>query len=107
MKKKVINDNEVVTRSILREELRKELQKELQNYPTRQDLQNALQDALKEYPTREEFRIYRDEILNKLDYIVGELQQAREDRIFIGHDITNLKETDTDHEKRLKILEAK
>lgn len=46
----------------------------------------------------EKARGYRDDILNKMDEMMGELEQIREDQMFIHHDLK-------DHEKRITKLE--
>lgn len=43
-------------------------------------------------------RKYRDDVLTKLDEVMGELIAAREEREFMNHDIR-------DHEKRITKLE--
>src|SRR5258706_4078541 len=46
----------------------------------------------------EAFRSYRDDVLTRMDKDAGELEQIREDQVFITHDIK-------DHEKRITKLE--
>jgi len=48
---------------------------------------------------------FRSDMFTRFDEIIGELAQGREDRLFIDHNIAQLKETDEDHEARLKELE--
>jgi len=55
-----------------------------------------VEDLLKEY---------RSDMFTRFDEVVGKLDQIREDHLFMNHDIHELKETDADHEKRLKKLE--
>ena len=50
-------------------------------------------------------RGYRDEILTKLDGVMGELQTIREDAVIGGHHTSKIREQVHDHEKRLKHLE--
>lgn len=45
------------------------------------------------------FREYRDEVLNRMDKDASELEQIREDQVFLHHDIKN-------HEERIVKLEA-
>lgn len=47
-------------------------------------------------------RNYRDEVLTRMDGIVGELQTMREEKVVGGYQI---EETMNDHEKRIKKLE--
>lgn len=75
MKRKSVDDTELVTRGILKDELQREL------------------------------RELRSDIFTKLDQIVGTLDQMREDHLFLAHDVRNLEETTTDHERRLTKLE--
>lgn len=108
MKRNTIDDNEV-TRGILREELnglRKELKEEFRKYPTREEFRHELIEALKNHPTKDEFREYRSEMLTRLDQIVGDLAQMREDREFTNYEIRQLKATDEDHERRLTKIET-
>lgn len=117
MKQKKVDDTPVT---------KNDLVKALDNYPTKKDLAKAL----KNHPTRAEFvrelskhpthtdladtearidenaRQYRDQILNKMDGIVGELAQIREDRLFDEHDKVGLQEKVDNHEKRIGKLEA-
>lgn len=48
---------------------------------------------------------YRDEILGKLDKVVGELETMREDRKLAVHQTSELREEIENHEKRIKRLE--
>ncbi len=48
---------------------------------------------------------FRSDMFTRFDEIVGKLDQIREDQLFMNHDINELKETDAEHEKRLKVLE--
>ena len=72
----------------------------LNDYPTKMDMREA------EFRTDEKARQYRDEILTRLDGVMGELAQQREDRVFEEHDVKVLKERVGDHEKRIIKLEA-
>lgn len=101
MKQKIIDDNEVVTRGILREVLKEELS----NYPTKIQLEIKLDNLEKRIDDKA--RGYRDEILTKMDQILGELAQIREDNHFRDRDIRELKKTDRDHEKRIKKIEKR
>lgn len=40
---------------------------------------------------------FRSDIYTRLDQIVNELAQIREDQLFMNHDIKQLKEIDTNH----------
>jgi hypothetical protein len=48
---------------------------------------------------------FRSDMFTRFDEIIGELAQIREDKLFMDHDIRKLKETDDDHEARIKKLE--
>ena len=118
MKQKIIDDATPVTKGILRGEL--------QNYPTKKELRQILDDKLQNYSTKVEMGIafenlrgavrgdveqlltqFRSEMFSRFDQVVGELAQGREDKLFIDHDIRQLKETDEDQEKRLKKVEKR
>ncbi len=47
----------------------------------------------------ERFQEYRDEVLTRMDKDAGELEQIREDQVFMNHDIKN-------HEERIARLET-
>ncbi|MEK7571734.1 MAG: hypothetical protein AAB553_05670 [Patescibacteria group bacterium] len=97
MKSKQQYDDKVVTRGILREELK--------CYATKEDVREILDDKLKDYPTKEDFLQFRSDIFSKFDQVIGQYAQIQEDKIFIEHDIRQLKKTDADHENRIKELE--
>lgn len=59
-------------------------------------LQNEFEKFGREVDERA--RGYRDEILTKMDEMMGELEQIREDQAFTRHDIAN-------HEKRITKFE--
>lgn len=82
-----------------------DLKKALLNHPTHLDLKIAIQES--EARQDERARRYRDEILSKLDQIVGELAQIREDRLFETHDQRMMESQIIDHEERIKKLEKK
>ena len=48
---------------------------------------------------------YRDEILTKLDGVMGELQAMREENTVGAHQTRELREQVNDHEKRIEHLE--
>ncbi len=50
-------------------------------------------------------RQYRDQILTRLDEVMGELQNIREDNAIGSHQISELGKTTNNHEKRIKKLE--
>lgn len=110
------------------------LKRVLRDYPTKKDLEEALDKRLSDYPTKKELkeelrkesaslkdwvsdgfehvietldehiREYRDEIMTKMDGIVGELQTMRGE-ITVG--FHQDKEQLDDHEKRITKLEAR
>ncbi len=115
MKQKVIDDAPV-TRSVLRKEIQRELKKALSNYPTKAEFREELsrrptiiQVEMMLEDTKldidEKARQYRDEILTRMDQIVGELAQIREDRLFERHEKKELQGHIDDHEGRIKELE--
>lgn len=105
MKQKIVNDDPI-TKSIFKaelKELKSEFKKELSNYPTNAKVEMMLEKS--ERRTDEKARGYRDEILTKMDQIIGELAQIREDRLFEKHGKRELEKQLDDHEKRIKKLE--
>jgi len=50
-------------------------------------------------------RGYHDEILMRMDQVIGELERKREDREFEKYDVRTLKETVNNHEKRITKIE--
>lgn len=99
MNKKVAN-LEPVTEEKLREVLTA--------YPTKKDVEFIVDSKIDGLETRidEKARSYRDEILTRLDGVMGELAQIREDRVFEEHDVKVLKEKADDNGKRIEKLEA-
>ncbi|GEM_PF-3415336 len=53
----------------------------------------------------EKAKEYRDQILTKLDGVMGELESMREDAVIGTHQISELRKQGADHEKRIKRLE--
>ena len=47
----------------------------------------------------------RSDMFIRFDQLVGQLEQIREDQLFMSHDIKTLKATDNEHEGRIKKLE--
>ncbi len=116
--KQITDDQTQVTKAILQETLKIEFKKELENYPTKTDLNKALNN----YPTKvdmkiemdqlemrmdDKARIYRDQILTKMDQIIGELAQMREERAFDRFDKKTLEKKVANHEERITKLENK
>ncbi len=95
MTKQLHDENDLVTKGYLK--------KEFKHYPTRIEMQMAL-DSL-ERRMDEKLQAVKDEILTKLDYIIGELAQMRQEILFLNRDIRDLRATDADHEKRIGKLE--
>lgn len=54
---------------------------------------------------RNELRVYHDEIMTKLDEIVGELQTMREENTIGAYQTPEIRNQVEDHERRLKRLE--
>lgn len=50
-------------------------------------------------------KAYRDQILAKMDEVLGELQDMREENIIGTHHIRELRKADANHERRIKKLE--
>jgi hypothetical protein len=104
MKSKIKNkDDEIVTRKILDEVLDEKFKEKLSNYPTRVEVEIMFEKWT--YKIDENARRYRDEVLTKMDQIVGELAQMREDREFDRYDKRRTEEQFDDHEKRIRKLE--
>lgn len=111
MKQKA-EDDTIIAKKVLQEEIhialsnyptKEDLKKELSNYPDRGEVKMMLEDL--EVKIDEKARGYRDQILTKMDQVVGELAQLREDRLFEKHDKKELEESIDDHEERIKKLE--
>jgi len=129
MKQKMANDTFVtkidLNKALSNHPTKDDLKKALANHPTKDDLKKALANhptkddlirTLNNYSMKfdlkdteirldEKARQYRDEILTKMDQIVGELAQIREDRLFEKHEKREFQEQIGDHEKRIKKLE--
>ncbi len=50
-------------------------------------------------------RDYRDDILNKLDEVMGELETIREENLIGTYQLKELRKQDANHERRLRKLE--
>ncbi len=70
---------------------KEDLRKALAPYATKQDL--------KKYVTVDEFRQFKDDVLARIDKIMGELKKIREEQIFMHNKVYQ------DHEKRITRLE--
>ena len=94
---------------------KKYLEKTLEKYATKKDLENAFKasETHTDYKLarfREEIdekaREYRDQLMTKLDYIVGELADMREDRVIGDHHTKSLKQKVENHKVRIAKLET-
>lgn len=74
----------------------------MQDYPTRYELDNKLEKL--ERRIDDNAQNYRDQILTKMDEIVGELAQIREDNLFRDRDIEELQDKTEKHEIKLANL---
>jgi len=99
---KTITVSEDILRKIFSEELRKELGEELKNYSTRYELDSKLEKLKREID--DNAREYRDQILTKMDAIVGDYDQMREDNIFRDKEIKNLQEKVDQHDREIAHL---
>lgn len=70
---------------------------------TKSFLRSELDDLKKEID--EKAQGYRDQILTKLDGVMGELQTIREDNVIGTHQTSQLREEVDNHEKRIRNLE--
>ena len=84
------------------------LKEVLSDYPTKKETKNIVEVALNNLEVKIDEKLvqFRSDIFTRFDEVMGELAQAREDRIFTDHDVENLKKKSDDHEKRLKKLET-
>lgn len=87
-----------------------DLESALKKYATREDLlilkgelENKLSDLEQKIDSKAQG--YRDEILTKLDGVMGELETMRQENTIGTHQISNLQEASENHEKRIKHLE--
>ncbi len=53
----------------------------------------------------EKARSYRDDILNKLDEVMGELETMRDENLVGGFQIKELRENQANHERRIRDIE--
>lgn len=74
------------------------------NYVTNQQLEDALERFYQKI--KEDQQEYRDENMNRLDEVMGELQNIREDNTIGTYQARELRENVDDHEKRIKKLET-
>ncbi|MBA3724266.1 MAG: hypothetical protein H0W89_05265 [Candidatus Levybacteria bacterium] len=95
--KQINDDQALVTKAFLRETLKNELR----HYATKADM-----DQL-EVRIEDKLEIHRDQILTKMDQIIGELAQMREEREFERYDKDKLEKNVADHEERIIKLETK
>ncbi len=99
---KQINDDQTpVTQAFLRETLKKEFS----NYPTKVDMKIEMDQLEMRVDNRA--KMYRDQILTKMDQIIGELAQMREEREFERFDKKTLEKKVASHEERITKLETK
>ncbi len=93
-----------------------DLQETLKDYPTKQDLHNALKD----YPTKQDLhneiaithevmeiklKEQSNSIFEKLDYLIKQFEEMREDRELKTYHDANTAKTLQNHDKRIKKLE--
>lgn len=72
------------------------------------DFSNVVTKALLEEELSkidEKARDYRDDILNKLDQVMGELETMREENLIGTYQIRELRKQDANHERRLRKIE--
>jgi hypothetical protein len=80
-----------------------DLDEKLSNYPTKINMDLKLEKL--EMRIDKKAKEYRDQVLNKLDDVIRELEQLREDRLFMMHDIKEVTTRVDVHEERIKKLE--
>lgn len=87
-----------------------DLESALKKYTTRRDLlilksdlENKINDLEQKVDSKAQG--YRDEILTKLDGVMGELQAMREENTVGTYQTAQLREDVDSHEKRIKSLE--
>lgn len=96
------NDLKKVEKSLRTELLRLEGRLE-KKFVTKLDLGDAMEGL--EERVDERARRYRDELLTKLDGVMGELQNMREDNIIGTHQTSELSGRVDGHEVRITVLE--
>lgn len=102
---KISNGHNLVTKDFLEEKLDK-LEKKIDKKLVGLEGEiNVKLESLKG-EVDENAKNYRDQILTKLDEVMGELQTGREERTLETHQYSELVEEVTGHEKRIKKLEA-
>lgn len=101
--KKKNNSQTQVTRGELREELSRLEGRLEKKFITKPELTFGLEELKIEIDERA--RQYRDDVLTKLDGVMGELQTMREENTVGTHQISELAERVDDHEVRITTLE--
>lgn len=78
----------------------------LKPYATKIDLEQALKNHPTKIDLANSFKKYRDEILTKIDGVMGELQSMREENSIGAYQIREVREQVDNHEKRITRLET-
>lgn len=100
--KTIISLSEQLLRKVVKEIVTKIIKTELKDYPNRYELDSKLERL--ERKIDDNARSYRDQILTKMDDIVGELAQIREDNLFRDRDIKELQEKISLHDNEISKL---
>lgn len=112
-------DAEVITRGILKQEFKKEFKKFEIKIDKRfeevdQKFERMKQWCLNTFLTKQEFanwveedKLKNDEILTRLDIIVAEMRDARNDRLLQAGQFVDMSDQVADHENRICVLEGK
>jgi hypothetical protein len=85
----------------LEERLGKNLKSETQALETRIDIKNDRRDLRLE----DKFRQYRDDVLTKMDQVMGQLETIRDEQVLANHHAEEMLQKINNHEGRITRLE--
>jgi len=80
--------------------------KDIERFATKEDLSSvkgeifSIKEELKKFATKEDLKQFRNEVVNGLDKVMGELEKVREDRVFA-------KAKDDEQDKKFSGLEQR
>src|SRR3989339_1353037 len=101
----IVSTKEDLKEALKRFVTKEDLREELKRFATKEDLREELKrfatkEDLKKYATKDDLKAFEGKTLTMLDQIMGELEKAREDRIFA-------KAKDDEQDNRLDTCERK
>lgn len=96
------NDSQPATKTELHN-VRDDLRGEIRGVETRMDIKMERMEGRID----DKARGYRDEVLIKMDQVIGELQTMREDQTIVNHQTTQALKRLDDHEVRITVVEKR